>query len=115
MIKTILIVVMLIFVSSCGSDGQNEQSVKVFKSRGSVQCEEGGTSPEIMQNELTNVGIVVLTISCGIDGLVRPAMCGGSDGRINIFEIPQSKVGQAQSLGFSSLSNLPSASETQCP
>jgi len=87
--------------------------IKVFKSRGSLQCEGNGTPPEIMQNELTRVGIDVFSRSCGKDGLIHLTVCVASDGRINIFEILQSKVDQAASLGFSSMENSP-AKETAC-
>lgn len=99
---------------ACGSRGSGEKSIKVFKARGSVQCEEDGTTPEVMQSELINAGMSVLTFSCGFDGLGHAAVCGGSDGRMNIFEIPQGNIAQAQSLGFSNLSELPDASEGSC-
>jgi hypothetical protein len=101
-------------LAGCGTDGTIEPSAKVFKSRGSIQCAEGGTAPEIMKNELITAGIEVRSFSCGSDGLAHPAVCGGPDGAINIFDIPQSMIAQAQSLGFASLTTLPNAQETQC-
>lgn len=114
MIKGIFMIVMISFVTASGYGGSDEPSVKVFKRRGSIQCESNGTAPDVMQNELTSAGIAVLSFSCGTDGLGHAAVCGGLDDRINIFEIPQSKVAQAQSLGFSSLRSLPHAHETPC-
>ena len=97
-------------------DGNNvDPSVKVFSSRGSVQCTGGGTAPEVMRNSLISAGIAVRSFSCGNDGLIHATVCGGSDGLINIFEIPSSKLAQAQALGFADLSSLPSASVTACP
>jgi len=104
----------LLFAAECG-DGSVEASVKVFKSRGSLQCIGGGTAPEEMKNELIIAGIDVRSSFCGSDGLAHPALCGATDGAINIFEIPQSKAAQAESLGFKALSTLPNAQEKQCP
>lgn len=107
-------------IAACGSDETKETiepiepSVKVFKSRGSLQCTGGGTAPELMKDELIAAGIDVGSFSCGIDGLLHPALCGATDGAINIFDIPQSMLAQAQSLGFASLATLPNAQETHC-
>lgn len=88
---------------------------RVFKYRGSLQCTGGGIAPEVMQKELAGAGITVGSVSCGHDGLFRAAVCGASDGNINIFEIPASKIGEARSLGFADLVSLPSAAATACP
>ncbi len=101
-------------VAGCGSDEAIDPSIKVFKSRGSIQCTGGGIAPEVMKNELITAGIDVRSFSCGIDGLAYPAVCGAPDGVINIFDIPQGKIAQAQSLGFASLRILPNAKEMQC-
>jgi hypothetical protein len=90
-------------------------TTKVYKYRGSVQCTGGGTAPAVMSMELTNTGIDVQSFSCGNDGLGHPAVCGGPDGAINIFEIPESQAAQAQSLSFPLLSTLPTAGEVPCP
>ena len=110
----IILTLAFFYVAGCGSNGASEPSVKVFKSRGSMQCAGCGTSPEVMENGLTTAGIEVRSFSCGIDGLAHPTVCGAPDGAINIFDIPQSNLAQAQSLGFASLSTLPNAQETQC-
>jgi hypothetical protein len=100
---------------ACGGDENLPASNMVFKSRGSVQCTGGGTPPAAMSLELTNAGIVVLSSACGIDGLAHVAVCGASDGAINIFEIPEGQTSNALSLSFSLLSSLPTASEVPCP
>lgn len=103
-----------LYAAGCGNNGTVEPSVKVFKSRGSLQCTGGGTSPQVMEMELIGAGITVRSFSCGIDGLAHPTVCGAPDGKINIFDIPQSQLAQAQSLGFAPLSTLPNAQEIQC-
>jgi len=100
---------------ACGGETNPPASTMVFKSRGSVQCTGGGTPPAVMSLELTNAGIPVLSFTCGQDGLGHPAVCGASDGAINIFEIPESQASNALSLSFSLLSTLPTASEVPCP
>ena len=114
MIKPLFIIVGIALFAGCGSDAATEPGVKVFKSRGSVQCTAGGTAPEVMRDQLVNAGIEVRSFSCGFDGMNYPAVCGAPDGAINTFEIPQSKVSQAESLGFARLSTLPNAQETPC-
>ena len=108
----LLMIGVLAFAAGCG-DGSVEASVKVFKSRGSLQCIAGGTAPEEMKKELIIAGIDVTSSSCGSDGLAHPAVGGAPDGAINIFEIPQGKAALAESLGFKALSTLPNAQETQ--
>jgi hypothetical protein len=100
---------------ACVGDANPPASTMVFKSRGSVQCTGGGTPPAVMSLELSSAGIVVLSSACGIDGLAHVAVCGASDGAINIFEIPESQASNAMSLSFSLLSTLPTASVVPCP
>jgi len=101
---------------ACGSDDASPvASIKVYKHRGSVQCGDRGTPPEVMRRGLTDAGITVLSYSCGHDGLVRAAVCGISDGFINIFEIPASQADGAVSLSFLPLTALATAAEVPCP
>lgn len=90
--------------TECGT----EPPVEIYKSKASLQC---GISTDIsypvMQLELTNAGIEVLEASEGYDGLVYPQVCGAPDGIINIFSIRESKLSEAQALGFTLLSELP--------
>jgi len=102
-------------LAACGGDTNPPASTMVFKSRGSMQCTGGGTSPAVMSLELTHSGIAVLSFACGGDGLARPAVCGTPDGAINIFEIPESQASNALALSFFLLSTLPTASEVPCP
>ncbi len=113
--RYLLLSLVLSVLVACGGDTNPPASTMVFKSRGSVQCTGGGTPPAVMSLELANAGIVVLSFTCGQDGLAHPAVCGTSDGAINIFEIPESQASNALSLSFSLLSTLPMASEVPCP
>ena len=89
--------------------------VSVYKYVGSRQCEGGGTPVEKMMRQLSEAGVAVMNVHCGTDGRMYPAMCGASDGRIGILEVPEDKVSAAAALGFAPLSNLPEASKTVCP
>ena len=101
-------------LNACGGDVNSLASIKVYKYRGSVQCTGGGTSPAVMSLELTNADISVSSFTCGLDGLAHPAVCGTSDGAINIFEIPENQTEGALSLSFFLLSTLPTAVEVPC-
>ncbi len=113
--RTMFVAVTVALLAACTNEETTEPTVKVFKSSGSVQCGGGTiTPPEIMQKELTDAGIEVKSFGCGNDGGIHPAMCGESDGGINIFEIPHSRAPKAQALGFKDLSAWPNARFTQC-
>lgn len=91
------------------------QSVKVYKSRGAIQCGDQGKPPAEMSRELVDAGVPVLSYACGTDGRMYTAMCGRPDGKINIFEIPGEQLNKALALSFQPLSNLPDAQEVECP
>lgn len=86
----------------------------VYKYQGSRQCEGGGVPLEEMKRQLQASGVVVTGTSCGMDGRMYPAFCGGADGRINIFTINSNSVNSALSQGYSLLSELPGAQKTTC-
>jgi len=116
MLRRLLPLLALNILVACGGDtNPPPASTMVFRSRGSLQCTGGGTPPAVMAMELTNAGIAVLRSACGTDGLGHIAACGTSDGAINIFEVPESQASNAQSLSFSLLSTLPTASGVPCP
>lgn len=89
-------------------------AVSVYKSAGSVQCSGGGLTPAQMQIELTGAGIGVISAACGANGNGVIAMCGGPDGRINVFEVQAADVAAAQALGFALLTGLPNAVRIPC-
>lgn len=97
-----------------GGDNLQSTSVRIYKYVGSVQCTGGGTSLTEMQLQLTGAGIQVRAATCGADGNLYAAVCGGADGRITIFEIPAQQAQAASALGFLPLSNLPAAMEIAC-
>jgi hypothetical protein len=100
---------------ACSEPNITEETVKVYKSLGSLQCGGGNiTPPETMRKELLNANIPVRKVACGNDGLIHPSMCGESDGAINIFTIPKTKESKALSLGFDLLKNLPDSKEKPC-
>ncbi len=115
MMTRTLILSAALAASGCGASESNAKSVKVYKSRGAIQCTSQGTPPEEMSRELVSAGVPVLSYACGTNGRLYPAMCGTSDDKINIFEIPDDKLDKAVALSFQPLSNLPEAGETNCP
>jgi hypothetical protein len=88
--------------------------VDVYKYQGSRQCENGGVPLAEMQRQLQMSGITVVNSSCGMDGRMYPAFCGGADGKINIFSIPSDTVGQVTPQGYMLLSDLQGAQRTSC-
>ncbi len=86
----------------------------VYKYQGSRQCEGGGVPLAEMQRQLQNAGAGVTNSTCGMDGRMYPAFCGGADGKINIFTINSTAVNAALSQGFSLLRDLPEAQKTSC-
>lgn len=88
--------------------------VDVYKYQGSRQCEGGGIPLEEMQRQLQSGGAVVTHSSCGMDGRMYPAFCGGADGKINIFTITSNSMNAALAQGFTPLNNLPEAQKTNC-
>ena len=88
--------------------------VKVFKSRGAVQCEGRGTAPEAMRAELERAGVRVQASACGSDGRMRPAVCGAGTDEINVFEIAASDLARAQGLGLTPLAPARDAQVVPC-
>lgn len=86
----------------------------VFKAAGSRQCEGGGTPPERLRAELEAAGVKVQAATCGTDGRMHAAMCGGADGRLVILEIDPGQAEAAAKLGFQPLSKMPSAQRAAC-
>ena len=88
--------------------------VDVYKYQGSRQCEGGGVPLAEMQRQLQSMRIPVVSSACGMDGRMYPAVCGSSDGKINILSIPSDAVQAAMSQGFFLLNDLPGAQRTNC-
>lgn len=88
--------------------------VDVYKYQGSRQCEGGGTPLAEMQRQLQANGAIVTNSSCGMDGRMYPAFCGGADGKINIFTISSNSMNAALAQGFNPLTGLPEAQKINC-
>jgi hypothetical protein len=88
--------------------------VDVYKYQGSRQCEGGGVPLAEMQRQLQAGGAIVTASSCGMDGRMYPAFCGGADGKINIFTVTSNSMNAALAQGFTPLNSLPEAQKTQC-
>src|SRR5690349_8056169 len=101
-------------LAGCGGGDDPSPPVSVFKSLGSVQCTGGGTSVAALQQQLAAAGVNALAASCGDDGLAHVTVCGATDGRIGIVDIPAAQLDAAAALGFARLSNLPDAVRRAC-
>jgi hypothetical protein len=109
--KRMLTLCAAFMITAC-SDKEDfvENSVLVFKYKGSVQCDfESGIPLENMESELTDISINVLCASEASDGNVAAALCGAGTGVINVYEIPISSLVEAKNLGFDNVQLLENA------
>ena len=90
------------------------RTIQVYKPIGSVQCGDTGTPAPELALQLVESGVSVSDASCGHDGMMRIAQCGAPDGAIAIFAIAQRDLAEAQRIGFSPLSDLPSVQLMPC-
>ena len=89
-------------------------TAKIFKSFGTVQCEPASVSTGPMVAELEKAGVHVYASACGVDGMMRPAVCGAGDGRIAIIDVAADKISKAMSLGFDPISKVPEFQTAPC-
>ncbi|WP_312548625.1 hypothetical protein [Massilia sp.] len=112
-------------LAACGGSGEGNADTKlagtkivpgtkVFKSMDSLQCSGGGVPLSALQAQLAAANIQVQAAECGNDGRPTPAVCGVSDGRIGIFEIPVDQGAVAAAAGFKPLTTLPGAKTIPC-
>jgi len=89
-------------------------TVKVFKSDQSKQCEANGIAPDDMRQELIQVGVDVLCSQKAYDGMMHASVCGGATGAINVFVIHSDDLGDAKALGFMPVSTLRDYQDAAC-
>ncbi|MDO5641903.1 MAG: hypothetical protein Q4G26_05865 [Paracoccus sp. (in: a-proteobacteria)] len=78
-------------------------TLQVFKSFGTTQCNPHDGRMDDLARELDRAGVTVLDRQEGDDGMMRITLCGSPDGRIGIFTIPAAQAGTAASAGFQPL------------
>ncbi|MDO5605132.1 MAG: hypothetical protein Q4G25_08230 [Paracoccus sp. (in: a-proteobacteria)] len=81
----------------------NGDTVQVFKSFGTTQCNPHEGRLDDLARELDRAGVTVLDRQQGDDGMMRITLCGSSDGRIGIFTIPAAEAEAAATAGFQPL------------
>jgi hypothetical protein len=91
-------------------------TARVFKLAGVIQCQPGtGLSLTDMERPLTDAGLRVLDSYCAsIEGGAIPAMCGGSNGVIGVFELSARDAERAEALGFGYTRLLFNVSKASC-
>ncbi|MDO5638484.1 MAG: hypothetical protein Q4G28_01275 [Neisseria sp.] len=99
--KKLIPFIILTALSACAnlSDGQ---TVQVYQSDGSRQCEGAGVSPEEMQRELDGIRVYAAEKS-HLQGVAFPAVCGGATGSINVYTIDAAEQEEAAKRGFNLL------------
>jgi len=117
-VRLLALLLSAVLVGSCGGGGGDDDAgpvvVAIYTSFGSVQCDGGGDTLTRLQQSLIAAGIEVFASRCGLDGVIRPAVCGDPDGRIAIFDIAQPELAVALLFGFALLNTLPGASGVIC-
>lgn len=122
--KLVLILSALSLVTGCnGADSdsgdkaqKDRNTVQVFKYQESVQCfVQSGIPLAEMAADLTDMNIEVICATEAHDGNPVAAACGISTGKINVYEIPQTALLQAENLGFKNVASLENANiEMDC-
>lgn len=110
-LKFILTIVLLVIGCSStncrmkdfeGTESQKEKkvkTVKVYRYDGTLQCGMGKRiSIEEMQKDLKNVPVI--SSAHLNDGLMRIQLCGSPTGDANVYEIEETHLEKAKSLGF---------------
>jgi hypothetical protein len=92
----------------------SSESVVLAVLIGSTQCMNDGTPLAEWVHQLTANGVEVRASSCGYTGNMYASVCGASDGRIAIVEVPSSQASTASTIGFFPLSKLPEATKAPC-
>jgi len=110
----VLALAVLTSLTACGGGEADEAGSKVFKSMGSLQCSGGGVSLATLQAQLAAANVQVHAAACGTEGLATATVCGGSDGKIGIFEISPAQAGAAAAAGFAPMSTVPAAKTVPC-
>lgn len=103
MLKNLVLSTVLISgLAACHAfpNADSGKRVQVAKSLQGKQCEQQSLDISVLKQQLQTKHIHVYAESVGHDGMMRPQMCGASDGKVAIFSIDQKQLAQAQALGF---------------
>ena len=115
MVRFLCFLLSAVSLAACSEPQPSEETVKVYKPLGSVQCGGGNiTPPAVMRDELLRANIPVRAVACGNDGQFRIQVCGEPDGSINIFTIPATQQSKALGMGFKLLNDLENPTEKPC-
>lgn len=116
-----VITLLLLTIAACSANSNESEPqpltalVKVYKSDQNLQCMKQGISLEKMATELLQAAIPIYCQQKNTDGELRPMMCGGPAGTVNVFQIPLETLARAKELGFEEVSDLPRLSDLPCP
>lgn len=80
----------------------NSPVERVVRDAGGRQCEATSAEPLLQtRRRLTDAGIAVALSDCGLARVGVPGVCGVTDTRYWMFDIPKADVDKALALGFS--------------
>lgn len=82
-----------------GKEDTKEKTVRVFRYDGTLQCAMGKAIPlNDMARDLKDIPVISSTQLS--DGLLRIQLCGSPTGDANVYEISESHLEKAKTLGF---------------
>jgi len=105
-------------VAAAGADparADESSHLMMWKSLGSKQCQDGGTTAQALADALRSAGVDVVSVTCGHDGNIRPMLCGLPDDRIAVIELPDGQRTLATAQGFAPITELPHWQSVPCP
>ena len=92
----------LLFTACAHTPQAPAAQIQVYKSDGARQCEGGGIAPEIMLKELDGIHVYAARKQL-MQGVMVPAVCGGTTGSINVYNIAAEDQAAAEQRGFAVL------------
>lgn len=97
-----VLVTALLFTACAHTPQAPAAQIQVYKSDGARQCEGGGIAPEIMLKELDGIRVYAARKQL-MQGVMVPAVCGGTTGSINVYHIAAKDQAAAEQRGFAVL------------
>ena len=94
-----VLVTALLFTACAHPPQAPAAQIQVYKSDGARQCEGGGIAPEIMLKELDGIRVYAARKQL-MQGVMVPAVCGGTTGSINVYHIAAEDQAAAEQRGF---------------
>ena len=109
----VLMLLVLVFATACSNESKSKY---VFESKGAVQCEHTGMTPNESAQNLIDSDIEVISAFCALDTRTdNITVCGAGTSEIIVHEIENEDMLEVEELGLENLDVLDgNYSETEC-